>query len=112
MCFATAVTDPEGAANYLAKYMRKTFTSGAPRKNRRYTTSRDWPGGEKLQLAVTKEGGWSHIRQWGQDRFNSLENLNPREEDLLKRVGDDITMAISLRKEKRRAIREYKEMFG
>jgi len=46
MCYATAVTSAVGAGGYLGKYMDKTFIDGNRRwKGRRFTTSRDWPGG-------------------------------------------------------------------
>ncbi len=109
MCFATPVTSAIGAAGYLAKYMLKDFTKG-PRKDRRFSTSRNWPGGQRIRLAVTVEKGWSHIRQWPADRFSTMQDLNPREADLLDRVGDDITVKIARRKSKRAAEQRFRKV--
>ena len=109
MCFATEVTSAVGAASYMAKYMQKTFLRKGY-DGRRFSTSRDWPGGERIRLRVTQEGGWSHIRRWPLSHFPSTENLNPREEDLLDRVGDDITIAIMRRKQIKAAERLYRKV--
>jgi len=101
MCFATAVTDPVGAGGYMGKYMQKGFLMRSA--GRRYSTSRDWPGNARIRLKQTLEGGWSHIRQWPASSFPSTENLNPREEDLLERVGENLTMALQRQRSKKAA---------
>ncbi len=113
MCFATEVDDAEGAGGYMGKYLEKNFTIERRRGDlpaRRYSTSRCWPGGKRIRLKITEEGGWNYIRRWGADWFPSNINLNPREEDMLERVGDNVTVAIALRGEKRKAMKGYKRM--
>ncbi len=94
----------------MGKYMSKTFAERW--RGRRYATSRDWPGGERMRLQITKDHGWSHIRQWPAGTFNSVDNvkINQDEQDLLERTGDDLTKAISLRWQRRKAEREFREV--
>lgn len=113
MCFGTAVSDAAGAAAYMGKYMQKDFLRpDRTGKERRFSTSRDWPGGKRLRLAVTLEGGWSHIKQWPAGSFSSTDEINPREQDLLERVGDDITVAIALRNSKRAARARFGQLLN
>ncbi len=113
MCFATPVTSAIGAAAYMAKYMMKEFLA-ARRLGRRFSTSRCWPGGTRIRLAVTLQHGWSHIRQWPPDRFSTMDNHNPQDKyaDLLQRVGDDITVAINHRKGKRAAEKRFRKVLA
>ncbi len=108
MCFATPVSDAAGAASYMSKYMQKTFESREAREIRRFSMSRDWPGGGRIRLAQTVAGGWSHIRRWNAPKFPTTQDLNPNEHDLLLRVGEDLTMELSLRNLKRKARSEYR----
>ncbi len=103
--FATPVTEPGTAGGYLAKYMEKTFDGDWV--TRRFSTSRGWPGGGRIRLAQTVDKGWDHIVRWGPGRFDGVRNLNAREEDLLERVGEDLTKEKALKSSKRRAQREY-----
>ncbi len=112
LCFATPVSDAVGASSYMAKYMEKQFASYRDLLGRRYTTSRDWPAGERVQLKITKEGGWSHIRMWPRSHFPSTENLNPREEDMLERVGDNVTIARQRRLSKKAARIAFGKVVG
>lgn len=109
MCFAIEVDNAVGAGGYLAKYVDKTFVD-REWKGRRYTTSRQWPGGGKLQLRVTLEGGWDHIRMWPGAKFGGMgeKQLNPHEADLLDRVGTDLMFAIR-RRISRKAAKKYFE---
>ncbi len=111
MCFATPVDSSIGAAGYMAKYFQKEFLVRRAR-GRRYTTSRDWPGGQRIRLAITLEHGWSHIRRWPAGSFSTMDDLNPREGDLLQRVGDDITVKIAKRNSKRAAQRRFRKVLG
>lgn len=110
ICFATPVDNAVGAASYMAKYMEKAFLG--PVKGRRFSTSRDWPGGERMRLKVTKEHGWSHIRRWPGASFDSTIDLNPREADLLERVGDDLTKVIVARNARAKARKEHRKWKG
>lgn len=109
MCFATEVASAIGAAGYMAKYMKKDFLTNR-RQGRRFSTSRNWPGGQRIRLQVTIDKGWSHIRRWPADSFSTMFNLNPREDDLLTRVGDDITIAIKNRASKRAAVQRFRKV--
>ncbi len=109
MCFATPVTDPLGAASYMAKYMAKAFLSDSLGQ-RRFATSRDWPGGTRMRLRTTLEGGWAYTRRWSLSRFSSTENLNEGLEDLLERIGDDITKKRALIRSKRAAETLFRKM--
>ena len=62
-----------------------------------------------MRLKRTKEEGWDYIRMWPQSHFDSAtpESLNPREDDLLERVGSSLTKAMELRGRKARARREH-----
>lgn len=105
ICFATPVTDPIGAAGYMAKYMLKEFLRDN-RTGRRFSTSRCWPGGTRMRLRVTLEEGWAYIRLWPGSRFNSNIDYNAEEQDLLERVGEDLTAKI-LERGRRRAAAAY-----
>ncbi len=105
MVFAVEVEPGRGAGTYMGKYLHKTFEG--PWLKRRFSTSRSWPGSGRMRLAITEKGGWDYIRMWPAGKFNVGENLNPRENDLLGRVGDNLVMELSLRTRKRKAQREY-----
>lgn len=115
MCFATPVTDPEGAGSYMGKYMSKQFLE-EHREGRRFSTSRDWPGGKRMRLRVTEEEGWAYIRRWGAAWFTSTDDLNAVEKErepwLLDRVGDDLTKHILMRNSKRAAERQFRKVLG
>lgn len=110
MCFAVAVTNSSGAGTYMSKYMQKNFMR--PTTGRRFTTSRDWPGGQRIRLAVTLAKGWSHIQRWEGSWFPNGYDLNPNEKDLLVRVGDDITMKIARRNSKKAARARFGKILG
>lgn len=107
MCFGTEVEDPRKAGSYLGKYMEKDF--GRPRKGRRYTTSRGWPGGSRMRLQRTQEGldgtgpGWDYVRRWPGSKFTEYLDWNPEEKHLLLRVGDNVTQGIVLRGKQKKA---------
>lgn len=110
MCFATPVTDAIGAAGYMAKYMTKGFTRGSV--GRRYSSSRDWPAGERIRLRQTREGGWDYIRRWPAANFNTAIDYNELEADLLERVGDPVHLERQLRNRKRGAQAEFRKVLG
>ncbi len=112
ICFATEVTDPSGAASYMGKYMTKQFLEKERGMTRRFSTSRGWPGGQRIRLRVTLEGGWSHIRRWPGSKFDSTVENNPQETDLLDRVGDNLTIAIRRRNSKRAAEKRFRKVLG
>lgn len=115
MCFGTPVSDPQGAGSYMGKYMVKQFTEER-REGRRYTTSRDWPGGQKMRLRITEEGGWDYIRRWSASSMSSTVDLNKVEKErwpwLLDRVGDDLTRDIQRRNSRRAAERQFRKVLG
>ncbi len=96
------------AGAYMSKYLHKTFER--PWLTRRFSTSRGWPGGGRMRLLATVERRWDYIRRWPPDRFRKNDDLNPREEDLLVRVGEDIVRSLELRNRKRKATREHGQM--
>lgn len=102
MCFATEVTDPAGAGSYMGKYMSKQFLDTG-REGRRFSTSRCWPGGERLRLRQTLEGGWSHIVRWPASHFDSTADINTREHDLLERVGSDLLLELRQKQSRKTA---------
>lgn len=108
MCFGTEVRSGVGAGGYMGKYLDKTFHRKTAA--RRYTMSRGFPGGKRIRLKVTEEGGWSHIRRWEGDKFTLTEDLNVHEKDLLERIGEPLMMAIALRVANKKAKMEYKRL--
>lgn len=111
MCFATEVTGGAGAGGYMGKYLDKGFTLERW-PGRRYTSSRDWPGGGRLMLARTKGEGWAWMRRWSAGSFTSTEDLNPRESDLLARVGTDLMVKITERESRKKAVKFFKGVLG
>lgn len=55
------VGGPKGAANYLSKYMMKTFTRSPDVGKRRWSCSRDWPGTGRLRLTNTVRKNWAVV---------------------------------------------------
>ncbi len=111
MCFATPVWGPIGAAAYMAKYLVKAFLL-PQRKDRRFSTSRNWPGGRRIRLQVTIDKGWSHIRRWPAHSFSTMYDLNEHQADLLQRNGDDITFKIARRQSKKAATIAFRKVLG
>ena len=108
ICHATAVVGAAKAASYMAKYMVKTFGMEGRFKamgmERRWSSSRGWPGTGQVRLAYSESAGgpgWERIEFHG--RSASDEELAKTPEDLLVRVGDPGTIAL-LAKQKSAAL--------
>lgn len=78
------------AADYLAKYLEKAFHyREATGMERRWSTSREWPGIKRVRLAGTAINAWSHIQVSEHVTEDSLMELSWKgKEALLIRVGD------------------------
>lgn len=111
MCFQVEVNDAQGAGGYLAKYLIKQWL-GKRWPGRRFTTSRGWPGGGRLQLARTLSQGWDHIRMWPSSKFDSTLELNPNEADLLERTGTDLMIGIRRRLSRKAAKKQFEGVLG
>ncbi len=85
-----------GAGAYMGKYLAKNmFAEG--RKDilgmeRRWSSSRGWPGSGRLRLAQTDLGGWI-AREWRHGFVSEVETGGP--DDLLERSGDNLTLEVS-----------------
>lgn len=108
MVFAVEVEPGRGAGTYMGKYLHKTFEG--PWLKRRFSTSRNWPAAGRMRLAITMEGGWDYVRMWGAGKFAVGDELNPEEQDLLGRTGDNLVMELKLRTDKSKAEREYESI--
>lgn len=105
ICHVTPVLGPGGAGAYLGKYMAKNHTErellGHLGYARRWSSSRTWPGGGRLRLLQTVEGGWNNIT-WTAMYIEQAEmDRNPRH--LLQRTGENLTLALADKRSKRGA---------
>ena len=96
---ATAVTGPTGAGDYMAKYLEKDHVARQDLVRqgftRRWSSSRSWPGGGRLRLWQTDNGGWE-TRMWGPGGKSSLEYLSQMNDDsLLRRTGENLTLLLA-----------------
>ena len=100
---ATAVSvvrSPKKSGEYLAKYMLKNWYDRVALEEkgfiRRWSRSRNWPGGQ-VQLRGTVEGGWEEVL-WhpGQKAVEAESPPNP----LLERVGDDMAVELAGRRQR------------
>lgn len=107
---AQKVVGAGGAAEYIGKYLEKSFLVRSRMEkrgfNRRFSRSRNWPV-EKLQLAITKEKGWSMVdfayagRAGGRFLRKRLER-QPEEMDELERVGTDLILTLEEKASRKR----------
>lgn len=103
-------TSPNGAADYLGKYLLKTMVNTVRDRlaalgfARRYSRSRSWPVGE-VHLLGSEGEGWSMIRpttrysrsdHYAWEEF-TLRALHDVDNELLIRRGDDIMIALQER---------------
>ena len=107
----TPVYGAEGAASYMAKYLTKGFLREDREEQlgmvRRWSSSRGWPGSSNLHLRQTDEGGWEE-RLFRPGRVEERFVGGP--EDLMERVGDNLTLARSKKNVDRRNIKEMERM--
>lgn len=91
---ATPVLSGDGAGAYLGKYMQKMLmTEGRSDilgMERRWSSSRGWPGSGRLRLAQTEKGGWI-AREFKHGFISDSDCGGPS--DLLERSGDNLTIA-------------------
>lgn len=90
-----------GAASYLAKYLGKQIVEGSVRDElekrgyiRRYSRSRNWRGGYKMQRRGTVEDSWfvvGHMKGRWFDRIRVLTHYTPEAEQ----VGDPYAVQLS-----------------
>lgn len=87
----TMVRDADRAANYLVKYLTKTFATAWDQevKHRRWAKSNNWPKMEKLQMRGTAEAKWREVIIIPKAFDEKLEQLaeQSEEEPLMERVG-------------------------
>lgn len=96
-----------GAAAYLGKYLTKAALSYSMLQQlgftRRWSRSNNWPVGDRLQLLATKEGRWSKVT-FGISGRDLAERDRERGNPLLERVGDDLSVTMGRRVEKKRLL--------
>lgn len=96
------VYNPKGLANYLGKYLTKSFLIRGAMEDagflRRYSTSRNWPGGSRLRLAGTNADIWEktlfHHRDSGwrkEDSKVAADRLN----NAMRSEGTDLAMELA-----------------
>lgn len=102
---AREVMGARGAAVYLAKYLTKSAMSFDRLEDlgfkRRWSRSRNWPGGEKLQLRQTVEGGWAKIVWSARNGSSDREEEWARRSEghgLGARIGDNLSFSEDERK--------------
>ncbi len=75
----------------MGKYLSKTFAREERQETlgmeRRWSSSRGWPGNSQLELAQTSEGGW--LKREFRPGHVDVEDLGGPE-DLLERKGEDL----------------------
>lgn len=100
---AVPVTGEESAGKYLSKYMASTFTDRKVLERlgfkRRWSSSRGWPGGGRIRLAMSKGAGgpgWDMLipGNWPVEQEGG-------DEDLLERSGELITLEKSAKRKER-----------
>ncbi len=90
MVHAIPVTSGKGAGGYMAKYMGKEFDgerAQALGMQRRWSTSRGWPGSGRLRLRATLRQDWVRTTF----RYGHVESdIEGGPVDLLEREGDSL----------------------
>jgi len=101
--FLVEVGSARGAGSYLAKYMAKGHNQRAllwaAGFDRRWSTSRGWPGGGRIRLRQTVERGWKYIEMQGIQRAED----NPP--DLEERVGPEWALEHARRRENKMLVK-------
>ena len=107
MVFATEVVGAAGAGGYMGKYLDKTFGMEdrlrAVGMQRRWSSSRGWPGSGRLRLAQSSRGGgtlrvdgtesgWSH-REYLEGHLS--EEVMGGPEWLMEREGNSVAVALA-----------------
>lgn len=102
---------PKGAAGYLVKYVVKGMYVRQKLEalgfKRRWSRSRNWPAGEGLRLQGTEEDAWWKVswRPENVDRELARKvSESGKDHRLLVRVGDDLSLALAEKREKRGAL--------
>lgn len=93
---AIPVLGGNGAGAYMGKYLEKMFLN-EERENilgmeRRWSSSRGWPGSGRLRLSQTDKGGWI-AREWKHGFVSEIDTGGPT--DLLERSGDNLTIDLA-----------------
>ncbi len=105
------VVGVEGAATYMAKYLTKTFMRDDRQKQtgmeRRWSTSRGWPGEPRMRLRHTVEGSWSE-RLFRPGKVDERFLGGPA--DLEERVGDDIVKKLFEKGKVKKSAKELERM--
>lgn len=101
------------AGSYMAKYLDKAFMARRELEKlgvlRRWSTSRGWPGGGRLQLKQSEGAGgpgWS--KRVMRPLASSVEVGGP--DELMERFGEDLTLALSEKAKQRKGFREMERM--
>ncbi len=104
---AEGVGTPGDAGRYMAKYLTKTFGMESRLEvlgmTRRWSTSRGWPGGGRMRLAIKD---WDMIMALPGSRVLSESGS----EGALEREGEDLTRAFGERGKRRRYVAAVKEI--
>lgn len=113
---AKRIVGPEGAAAYLAKYLTKAVRQRnvleALGFSRRWSRSRNWPGGEQMELKATKDGRWVATAfvyrgapMW--ERFEENARISSGSL-LMQRTGTELADKLGKRRRKRALLGKVK----
>ena len=92
------ILGPSGAANYLVKYLTKSFDSRSDLEalgfHRRWSCSRNWPSPQRLQFKHTRDGTWSSTHfispKFSNERYLHARSLDDQHSPLAERVGSPL----------------------
>lgn len=111
MVHTTLVTSGKGAAGYMAKYLVKQWDVEDRYANvgmeRRWSSSRGWPGSGRLRLAYTDNRGWANkMFVYGHAEEGSLGGP----EDLTERSGTNLSLEMAKKRQVRSAAKQIVRM--
>ena len=93
-----------GAASYLAKYLAKSLSAFEALNDlgfkRRFSTSRNWRGFDRLRLSVTIREQWEEKRLFAYERDGAVDSIRAAaaasvDSPVLTRVGTDVAFGIA-----------------
>ncbi len=105
ICHSIPVISARGAAGYMSKYLGKDFEGDravALGMQRRWSSSRGWPGSGRQRLEHSEKGEWDRT-SWAPGHVG--DDIGGGPADLMVRTGDDLDRKISLRETTKRLVR-------
>lgn len=93
------------SATYITKYLRKGFNDRGAMEalgyKRRWSRSRNWPGGYALRLAGTEAGAWGGLKYYGMSKVDPVlrgklmeEEKEPSACPEMLQVGTDLALGL------------------